>query len=313
VSLIVLASAKGAPGVTVTSLALAAVWPRPVLVAECDPAGGDLAPRWGLPPAPSMLTLAAAARRRLDAGELWRHTQRLPGSDDAGRASVLLGPPAAEQALALGSLWGALGPALAGLPEADVLADCGRLLPGAPSGQLLGHADLVLLVARPSAEGIAHARTRLLALQEAGLPVGLVLVGQRPYGPAEVREALDAAGLRPSLVAAVADDPRAAGMLAGEPGSPRRLATSLLIRSARALLDQLPQRPAVPPGPQHPLLGAVLDERATPPIRPTETFPDQGAGPGTGAGPAWGQPPAGAATPPGLPDHNVGSGREVTR
>ena len=42
VALIAVAADKGAPGVTTTAVALAAVWPRPVLLAECDPAGGDL-------------------------------------------------------------------------------------------------------------------------------------------------------------------------------------------------------------------------------------------------------------------------------
>ena len=40
--LVVLAADKGAPGVTTAAVALAAVWPRPVLLAECDQAGGDL-------------------------------------------------------------------------------------------------------------------------------------------------------------------------------------------------------------------------------------------------------------------------------
>ena len=45
-ALIAIASDKGAPGVTTSALALAAVWPRPVLLAECDPSGGDLAYRF---------------------------------------------------------------------------------------------------------------------------------------------------------------------------------------------------------------------------------------------------------------------------
>ena len=45
-ALIAVAADKGAPGVTTTALALAAVWPRPVLLAECDPAGGDLVYRF---------------------------------------------------------------------------------------------------------------------------------------------------------------------------------------------------------------------------------------------------------------------------
>ncbi len=69
-TLIALFSDKGSPGVTTLALSLAAAWPRPVTVAECDPAGGDLALRLtdeaGRPrlhPDPGLLGLAAAARR----------------------------------------------------------------------------------------------------------------------------------------------------------------------------------------------------------------------------------------------------------
>src|ERR1700733_5524315 len=48
-ALIAVAADKGAPGVTTTALSLAAVWPRPVLLAECDPAGGDLVYRLPAP------------------------------------------------------------------------------------------------------------------------------------------------------------------------------------------------------------------------------------------------------------------------
>ena len=44
-SLIVIGAAKGGPGVTTAAVALAAVWPRRAIVAECDPSGGDLALR----------------------------------------------------------------------------------------------------------------------------------------------------------------------------------------------------------------------------------------------------------------------------
>src|SRR5204862_7128356 len=42
-ALIVLCSAKAAPGVTVTALAFTLTWNRPLILAECDPAGGDIA------------------------------------------------------------------------------------------------------------------------------------------------------------------------------------------------------------------------------------------------------------------------------
>ncbi|HSS91257.1 MAG TPA: hypothetical protein VLL69_18210, partial [Streptosporangiaceae bacterium] len=70
-ALVAVASDKGAPGVTTASVVLAAVWPRPVLLAECDPAGGDLRYRFraadggGLDPGRGLLSLAVAARRGL--------------------------------------------------------------------------------------------------------------------------------------------------------------------------------------------------------------------------------------------------------
>ncbi|MDF0752962.1 hypothetical protein NLU14_22305, partial [Marinobacter sp. 71-i] len=66
--LISIASVKGSPGVTSTALALAAVWPRPVVLLEADPSGGDLAYRCkaahGGPVAANkgLLQLAAAVR-----------------------------------------------------------------------------------------------------------------------------------------------------------------------------------------------------------------------------------------------------------
>ena len=45
--LIALCSVKGAPGVTTSALALALSWPRPVVLAELDPAGGDVLPGYG--------------------------------------------------------------------------------------------------------------------------------------------------------------------------------------------------------------------------------------------------------------------------
>jgi hypothetical protein len=80
-SLIVLTSLKSSPGVTTAALALGAVWPpeRRVLVAELDPAGGDLANRFRLPGEPGLLVLAAAARRHDPTHRVWQCCQRLPG------------------------------------------------------------------------------------------------------------------------------------------------------------------------------------------------------------------------------------------
>jgi len=93
-ALIAVAADKGAPGVTTTALALAAVWPRPVLLAECDPAGGDLVYR--LPAADGgrldqrrgLLSLAVAARRGLQPHQAWEHTQKLNAQFVCGGETV---------------------------------------------------------------------------------------------------------------------------------------------------------------------------------------------------------------------------------
>src|SRR5882757_7767914 len=101
-ALIALAADKGSPGVTTAAVALSAVWPRRVLLAETDPAGGGLVP-----------------------DQLWDHVQPLSGG-----LEVLVGLGVAEQAAGLAGLWPTLGRAFAQLADsphapADVIADCG--------------------------------------------------------------------------------------------------------------------------------------------------------------------------------------------
>ena len=65
-ALVAFASAKGSPGASTAALAVAALWPRDVLLADCDPAGGDVALRMpdpdGAPldPDRGLVSLAAA-------------------------------------------------------------------------------------------------------------------------------------------------------------------------------------------------------------------------------------------------------------
>ena len=85
--LIAVAADKGAPGVTTTAVTLAAVWPRPVLLAECDPAGGDIAywlpaeggagstraaacSAWPSPPA-ATFSLPSSGRMRRSSAAAW--------------------------------------------------------------------------------------------------------------------------------------------------------------------------------------------------------------------------------------------------
>jgi MinD-like ATPase involved in chromosome partitioning or flagellar assembly len=249
-SVLALASAKGAPGVTTAAVALGAVWPRRVLLVEADPAGGDLAARFHLPPEPNLVSLGMVARRgQLTPEQVWEHTQRLPRG-----LEVLTGLRAGDQARGLGRLWSLLPQALPQL-DADVLVDCGRLVADTPAEDLVRRADLVVLLARPTVEGVLHLANRLEALGRLGVTAEVVLVGEQPFDRAGVQQALAGEGITAPVRGVLADDPRGAAMLCGHPGRERWLErASPLVRSARSLADDLlarrtpaPSRQAVVP------------------------------------------------------------------
>ncbi|WUH93062.1 hypothetical protein OG900_25060 [Streptomyces sp. NBC_00433] len=260
-ALIAIAADKGSPGVTTTALALAAVWPRRALLAEADPAGGDLVYRSRaahggvLDPNAGLLSLAATARRGLAAEQLWDHAQPLSGGLD-----VLVGIGSADQASGLAGLWPILGQAFATLAEspngaADVIADCGRIGGDTPVLEMLTHAALVLLVARTEAEHLARVRDRAGALsaklhgsQRGGAalgypPIGVVLIADPGHSArlaAQANEMLVASQIAARVVGTLAHDPAGAEMLGGRRRG--RLDKSLLIRSARQIAADVPQR-----------------------------------------------------------------------
>jgi hypothetical protein len=255
VALVALAADKGAPGVTTVAVALGAVWPGRAIVAECDPAGGDLAYRLpgpgGVPldPHRGLLSLAATARHGVEPQQLWDHVQTLNGG-----LEVLVGVTTAEQSAGLSGLWDGLGQAMGRVPEADVLADCGRITPGSPGTALLRHASMLALVARATVDSVAHARDRLAALAGRlgdgavmGPTIGLVLVappGEFQSTISQVGDVLRAAHLPVEVLGAIADDPKGAGLLAGQWSG--RLSRSLLIRSAREVATAIHDRISSP-------------------------------------------------------------------
>jgi hypothetical protein len=247
-ALIVIAADKGAPGVTTTALALAAVWPRRVLLAECDPSGGDLVYRFpaaqgnSLDPRRGLLTLAVAARRGLQPGQLWEHTQKMVGGLD-----VLTGVINAEQGSGLATLWGPLGGLFAGMSGGDVIADCGRLGPDGPQYDLIAQAALVLLVTRPTPGDVIRLRDRAAAVASAVNARGrrgftsavAVIADQRTLKAtaAEVGQTLTQGNVPAGVVGGLANDPKGAELLRGEWGG--RLDKTLLIRTARETAQQL--------------------------------------------------------------------------
>ncbi|MFD9356757.1 hypothetical protein [Streptomyces sp. NPDC060031] len=274
-ALIALAADKGSPGVTTTAVALSAVWPRRTLLAEADPAGGDLVYRGSashggpLNPNTGMLSIAATARRGLAPDQLWDHAQTLSGGLD-----VLVGLGSSEQSAGLVGQWPLLGRAFAALAEsphapADVIADCGRIGGDGPALELFAHASLVLLVARTQPESIARVRDRALALSarlhgsqrgamQLATPLLGVLLVADPKDSARVAKQVNDmlmashAGVR--VMGTLAYDPQGAEQLAGRRRG--RLDKSLLVRSARKITFDLHQQygaawagPTAPAGP----------------------------------------------------------------
>ena len=253
-ALIAIAADKGAPGVTTACIALAVVWPRPVLLAECDPAGGDLAcwlPAAGggrLDPGRGLLSLAVAGRRGIGPGQILDHTQKLSGGLD-----VLAGVVTAEQGAGLDMLWGPAGAALAQLPGLDVIADCGRIGADGPHHDLIASASSVVLVTRDTLAEVVRLRERVASVTAAlasrhrnALVRVVVVAGHRRFHAAigEVGRALGPNGAS-YMLGGLAYDPPSAEALRGEWGG--RLNRSLLIRTARDLAGRLaaPLAPAV--------------------------------------------------------------------
>jgi MinD-like ATPase involved in chromosome partitioning or flagellar assembly len=232
---IVIASAKGAPGATTTALALAAAWPgegKP-LVVEADPAGGDLRLRFGLCESPGLVSLAAAARRAgLTASLAREHAQCLPGGVEA-----VLAPVEAAQCRAtldaLGTLW-----AEAEFGGTTLLVDLGRLPSTGGAAKLPGVADAVVLVSGGSIEALAHAAEAAQVLGKSAAKVVVAVVGSCPWPAGEVASAL-------GVVSCVMlpDDTGSAALLKGARARERwrRGARHPLLNSARelalALLD----------------------------------------------------------------------------
>jgi hypothetical protein len=221
-----LCSAKGSPGVTTLTCALAAVWPpnRRVVVAECDRSGGDVAARFGLSQRRGMTSLVLAHRQDpAREPQFSSHVQCLPGG-----LEVLVAPVSADSALALDRELGLVGATALG-GTSDVLMDCGRLIPGAPGQKaLLQSADLVLLVFKPDVSGLAHMESLIDSIgiveTERHRKLALLPVGHSTFSTHDVQDFFGFEVLEPAPI-----DTRAALTLSGAPGNSRIFARSALV------------------------------------------------------------------------------------
>lgn len=246
--LVAVCSLKGSPGVSTFAVALAARWPgwsARVLV-ECDPSGGDIAPRFSLAGSPGLVSLAAAAHRSSDPGRLWAHTQSLPGGP-----AVVVAPPGADQAAAalatvLPRAGGGVGllREAASAPGVVVIADCGRVDPGSGVVPLVAAADAMLLLSRAHTDDLAHLAARLDVVVRWSRRPGLLLVGDG-HATEEVSRQLGV-----PVLARIPHDPATAAALTGRPHPRRGLSRSPLGRVADMIARGLagPPPPAAPPG-----------------------------------------------------------------
>lgn len=240
-ALVAVGSVKGAPGATTVALTLAAVWPRRALLAELDPSGSDLLYRLrGADKAP--LSPDAGVLGYLSGGDADGGRDPLAYAQQVGAGlDVLVGPPPARVGEVAGR-WGVLADRLAETATVDTLADCGRLHPDSPALAVLGRAAAVLLVTRPTIDGVAHLLARAAELADlvpAGTPLYAVVVTdvRDARSQREIDQLAERAEVPLEVLGRLAVDPEAVGLLGGAWSG--RLEKSLLIRSARQLATEL--------------------------------------------------------------------------
>jgi hypothetical protein len=228
-----LLSPGGSPGVTTAALALTLGWPSQVILAECDPSGGDvLAGLLGghLPASSGLLPLAleAGAGTEVPAETLWRQLVEL---DEEHSRLLLAGISDPRQSAALQSSLPWIAEALQGA-AADVIADCGRLDAVAAVRPVLSAASLAVLVLRPTLRQLSRAvpRVEMLINLVGRERVLALIVGE---GSASARDVAKSLGV--PVAGQLAEDPKTAAVLSDGAGSRSRLPGRPLLRSAASV------------------------------------------------------------------------------
>ena len=149
--------------------------------------------------------------------------------------------------VACGALVREVRAVLAQLPQADVIADCGRIGVDGPQHELLAQAAAVVLVTRHDLGEIVRLRERVPALIAAldrrdrvSTTIGVVVIADHKRFHAALAEVGEALGHGKGLldvIGGLAYDPRAARQLRGEWGG--GLDRSLLARTARDVAGHL--------------------------------------------------------------------------
>lgn len=293
--LIAVVSSKNSPGATTTSLALTLAWPRPALLAELDPRGGDIL--WGYGRGQNvggtgLLRLQLTARSHPAAEAVWSEVIELPGP------ILLKGPridgrrwwmPGLTEPRQVGTVnWGLVVRLLRSVDEgADVIADCGSVHGNPermPKAAWAG-ADLVVLAVRPTLAGVHAARNAAAILREDLMTSGLgpdrlvsVVVGCAYGYP--ISQVVDELQDCAPVLGDLPYDPDAADTLGGLRDQRPRFARSSLLRHAGKVAASIgsrvlagpPETAAASdvmalPAPSTPI--GALDRTVSPAFRPT--------------------------------------------
>jgi hypothetical protein len=250
VAILVLTSSGGAPGVTTLAVGLALTWPRPVLLADCDP-GAHQAVLAGYLAGHSaggkgLLRVAEAHRDRRGLREVVID-QCLPlTSEDGHRRLFLPGFTRPGSAAHFVGVWDELAETFdrLGDVDVDVIVDGGRMgTAGALPPALLERSALTALVLGSSLRAVMSARVHLPTLAEgrrgagdAGRRTGLVLVDPgHPYGAGEISRALGT-----EVLAQVPRDAAAAAHFSDGAPQHRKFEAAPLVRALRGLASTFP-------------------------------------------------------------------------
>jgi len=250
-AILLLTSTGGSPGATTLAVGLALTWPRPILLADCDPGAhqailaGYLSGRSAS--GKGLLRVAEAHRDRRPLREVVLDQALQLSAEQDTRRLFLPGFTRPGSATHFGAVWEDLAEAFDRLADVDidVIIDGGRMEPAGPPAALLERSALTAVVLSSTLRSVMSARVHLatlcdhprLASTDRG-HFGLIVVGEgQPYRSGEITRALDV-----PVITSIAHDPQTAAHLSDGRPRHRRFDTSPLMRSIRDASSQLSGR-----------------------------------------------------------------------
>jgi hypothetical protein len=247
-AILLLTSTGGSPGATTLAVGLALMWPRPILLADCDPGAhqavlaGYLAGRSA--GGKGLLRVAEAHRDRRPLREVVLDQTVPLSSDDGNRRLFLPGFAKPGSASHFGAVWEDLAEAFDRLADVDidVIIDCGRMGPTGLPAPLLERSALTAAVLSSTLRSVMSARVHLPTLRDHPRltstdrkHLGLIIVGEgQPYRSSEIATALEV-----PVITSIAHDRQAAAHLSDGRPRHRRFEVSPLVRGIRDASSQL--------------------------------------------------------------------------